>query len=256
VLQRVGTDRAPTVTDVAPLIVFFLASMIMSSVANALRVTRRRAADASAELRDVALQLEEQAVELEQQLEESQALQEELEQTSAELAERTHQAEAADAFSRGILASISDPFVVQDRDWRFVYINAPAAELFARAGHVSPESLIGRGVWDIFPETVGTETERGMRHAKEQGIPYSFEVYSPDAATWSVMNCYPSAERRPRDAVEGHHRATARRRDGALSGARERGARQLAGVRDDAPRARARRGAGAGRMVHDHDRRR
>ena len=191
VLQRAGADRAPTVTDLAPLIVFFVASMIMSSVANALRVTRRRAADASAELHDVALQLEEQAVELEQQLEESQALQEELEQTSAELSERTHQAEAADAFSRGILASIADPFVVQDRDWRFIYINSAAAELFARAGHRSPESLIGRAVWDIFPETVGTETERGMRHAKEQGIPYSFEVYSPDAATWSVMNCYP-----------------------------------------------------------------
>ena len=37
-------------------------------------------------------------------------------------------AEAAEHYVSGILSAITDPFVVYDREWRFLYINA-AAEL-------------------------------------------------------------------------------------------------------------------------------
>jgi signal transduction histidine kinase/PAS domain-containing protein len=191
IVRRGGANSPPTLGDIAPLVVFLVASLFMSTVANALRVARRRATEASDELRDIALELEQQATELEQQLEESQALQEELEQTSAELSVRTQEAEAADAFSRGILASISDPFVVQDNEWRFRYINEQAAQVFLRSSHGGREELIGRTVWEVFPEVVGTEIERGMRRAATERIPFTFEAYAPETATWSVMSCYP-----------------------------------------------------------------
>jgi signal transduction histidine kinase/PAS domain-containing protein len=190
--------RSPTLADVAPLVAFLGASLLVSAVANALRTARRHAERAGDELRQIALeidsqamQLEQQAAELEHQLEESQALQEEVEQTSAELSERTAQAEEADSFSRGILASIADPFVVQDREWRFRYINEKAAEIFFRSRHGKREELIGRVVWEEFPHVIGSETERQMRRAVREQVPVTFEAYSTETATWSVISCYP-----------------------------------------------------------------
>jgi signal transduction histidine kinase/PAS domain-containing protein len=177
--------------EVLPLAIFLLASLGVSSVANALRVARARSGAATTELQKLALELERQADELELQLEQSQALQEELEQTGGELASRTREAETASAFSRGILASISDPFVVHDADWRFVYINEQADAIFRRSARAPRGSLVGVRLWDAYPDLVGTEHERQMRRAATERIPVSYEAYYADAGTWSVLSCYP-----------------------------------------------------------------
>jgi signal transduction histidine kinase/PAS domain-containing protein len=177
--------------DVAPAAIFLVTSLAMSSVANGLRVARARAADATEELHQIALELEEQATELEQQLEESQSLQEELEQTSSELADRTLEAEASSAFSRGILASITDPFVVHDAEWRFTYINDQAFDVFQHSARGPRGSLIGAVLWDVYPDIVGTDHEREMRRAATERIPVTYEAYYAEAGTWSVMSCYP-----------------------------------------------------------------
>jgi signal transduction histidine kinase len=132
--------------------------------------------------------MEQQAMELEQQLEESQSLQEELEASSEELIERTAEAEAASKFSSGILASIADPFVVHDADWRFRYINA-AAEKALDAGEA--KKLIGRVVWEVLPNVVGTKFEREMRRAAEERVPVSFEGFYAERGEWSIVFCYP-----------------------------------------------------------------
>jgi signal transduction histidine kinase/PAS domain-containing protein len=191
VVPSAGQASTLATRDVTPLIVFLVASLAMSSVANIVRVARRRAASATNELADIALQLDEQATELEQQLEESQALQEELEQTSAELSERTHEAEAAEAFTRGILASIADPFVVQDAEWRFRYINAQAGAIFARTAHGPVEELIGQRVWDVFPDLAAGTIQREMMRAASERVAVTFEAYYADTSTWSVISCYP-----------------------------------------------------------------
>jgi len=186
-----GGGVAIDARDVVPGVLFLVAALALSSVANALRVARARSAASTAELHQLALELEHQAVELEQQLEASQALQEELEQTSQELSDRTRDAERASAFSRGILASISDPFVVHDADWRFVYINAEADAIFRRSKHAPRESLVGQRLWDAYPEIVGTEHERQMRRAAEERVPVTYEAYYAEGGTWSVLSCYP-----------------------------------------------------------------
>ena len=181
-------------SDVSPLLAFLVTSFVMSSIANALRVARMRATDATHALHQVALELDEQATELEQRLKESQSLQEALEQTSTALALRTQEAEAASAFSVGILASISDPFVVHDAAWRFAYINASAAQLFASTGRAVRGSLIGQRVWDAYPDLVGSDIEREMRRAATARIPVTFEAYYAETGTWSVMSCYPLSD--------------------------------------------------------------
>jgi signal transduction histidine kinase/PAS domain-containing protein len=173
--------------------IFVLTSIIASTVATRRYAAEERALLAAHENAELATQLENQAIELESQLEEAQALTEELEQTSAELHERNEEVEAAAEFSRGILESISDPFVVQDKDWRFRYINEAAARVFDDA-HRAPDALVGRVLWEAYPTLIGTPFEREMTRAATERIPVSFEAFYAERGTWSQLYCYPLAD--------------------------------------------------------------
>jgi signal transduction histidine kinase/PAS domain-containing protein len=177
--------------EIVPFIVFLITSFLVGTLTNNLQRERRRAAEAAQENARLATTLEEQAMELEQQLEESQSLQEELEASSEELVERTAEAEAADRFSRGILSSISDPFVVQDADWRFRYINEAASRVFQGTGHGDAKNLIGKRLWDVYPDIVGTVFETEMRRAATDRVPSTFEGFYPHTGQWAMMFSYP-----------------------------------------------------------------
>jgi PAS domain S-box-containing protein len=162
---------------------------------------RTEAERRSAELAHLTEQLQQQAMELEMQTEEAQSLSEELEQANADLLGALADAEgargaavAAEAFARGILEAIADPFVVQDREWRFRYMNQAAADILSRSRRVPAESLIGRVVWEVYPEIVGTTFEREMRRAAAERVPVTFEAYDPELGEWSQMFCYPLAD--------------------------------------------------------------
>ncbi len=177
--------------EMARFVAFFVTSLLVGSLTHTLQRERRRAGDAARENARLAKQLEQQAMELEGQLEESESLQEELELSSEELVERTAEAEAADKFSRGILASIADPFVVQDANWRFSYINDAAASVFETGGTGDRKTLIGKVVWDVIPTLLGTVFEREMRRAAEQRISVTFEGFYADRGEWHAVSCYP-----------------------------------------------------------------
>ena len=180
----------------------------LSERRNAEEQSRRLAAESAAraeatrrsqELDSINAQLQEQAAELEAQTEEAQSLAEELEQANEQLQDLVIQAEesraaaeSAEQFSRGILESIADPFVVQDAEWRFQYINAAAAEQFRWSGH-DGSSMIGRVLWEEYPQIVGTVYEREMRRAVAERIPVTFEAHHPERAAWSSLHCYPLA---------------------------------------------------------------
>jgi PAS domain S-box-containing protein len=151
----------------------------------------------TSELDALNLQLQEQAMELEAQTEEAQSLAEELEQANEELEDTLVQvenartaAELAEQYTRGILESIADPFVVHDSQWRFQYINSAAFEIFTGSGR-DIVSMIGKVVWQAYPEVVGTQVEREMRRAATERVPVSFESYSPRNSRWSAIFCYP-----------------------------------------------------------------
>jgi PAS domain S-box-containing protein len=142
-------------------------------------------------------QLQEQALELEAQTEEAQSLAEELEQTNEQLEDALIQAEKsrasaemAEQFTRGILESIADPFVVHDGEWRFKYINASAARIFAGSGQ-DGQDLVGKVVWQVYPDLVGTQYEVQMRRAADERIAVSFEAYNASQSAWSELYCYP-----------------------------------------------------------------
>ncbi|MGZ8491537.1 MAG: PAS domain-containing protein, partial [Gemmatirosa sp.] len=51
-----------------------------------------------------------------------------------------------------VLERITDAFFALDGHWRFTYVNDQAQRLLAR----TREELLGRCVWDEFPDAVGS----------------------------------------------------------------------------------------------------
>ena len=176
-------------TDFATVATFFLASVVVSTLADRQRLAEQRAEQAARSNADLAKRIEEQTVEIETQLEESQQLAEELEQTTVELQERNAEAEAATLFANGILESIHDPFVVQDTEWRFRYINDAAARILS--SHGNREQLLGRVLWEVYPELIGTDFEREMRRAATERIAIQFEAFYAEQGDWAELSCYP-----------------------------------------------------------------
>ncbi|HEX5577304.1 MAG TPA: ATP-binding protein, partial [Gemmatimonadaceae bacterium] len=176
--------------DIVGLLGFLLVSGPSAWAVARLQRAKSATAEAAQVNANLAKLLDEQGEELAQQLEEAQSMQEELEASTEELAERTAEAESADRFTRGILESISDPFVVYDAEWRFRYINAAAARIF-ESNSAGPVHYTGSVVWEIWPELIGTKTEREMRRAATEMVPTTFEAFAPANGTWAELYCYP-----------------------------------------------------------------
>jgi PAS domain S-box-containing protein len=88
-----------------------------------------------------------------------------------------------------ILESISDAFYAVDREWRFTYVNGKAEELWGR----SREGLLGKNVWEQFPEAVDRESYRRITRAMEEGVTTEFETRLANGA-WVAGRAYPSRE--------------------------------------------------------------
>jgi PAS domain S-box-containing protein len=89
----------------------------------------------------------------------------------------------------GIVESISDGFAVFDSEWRIVYVNEPGAELARRP----TTELVGRNLWTMFPEVVGTEFWAKMHEAMREQRPVHFEHLALDRQRWFEHTAYPSA---------------------------------------------------------------
>jgi PAS domain S-box-containing protein len=94
-----------------------------------------------------------------------------------------------------ILESITDASVAMDRDWRYVYANDLALARLAawRGMPVTREDIIGKSVWDLFPDARGTDTENRLRAAMGATEPVEFEMYFGPTDEWVEAHAYPSA---------------------------------------------------------------
>jgi PAS domain S-box-containing protein len=87
-----------------------------------------------------------------------------------------------------ILERSSDAFVALDRDWRYVYVNERAGEMFGRR----PRELIGRRIWTEFPEGVGQTFYHAYHRALEEQVFVRLEDYYPPWERWFENRIYPS----------------------------------------------------------------
>lgn len=118
-----------------------------------------------------------------------QAEQERLQLLEREQAARSAAEEARNR-STNILESITDAFFTVDCDWRFTYLNPQAERLLQR----NQEELLGKIVWDEFPEAVGSRFYREFHTAVSQKISVEFEEFYPPLNTWLAVHAYPSKE--------------------------------------------------------------
>ncbi len=83
--------------------------------------------------------------------------------------------EARDRLAR-VLETMTDAFFALDREWRFTYVNRRAELLLQRRR----DELLGRVLWEEFPQALGTAFEEHYRHAVEHDEPVNFEApYDP-----------------------------------------------------------------------------
>jgi diguanylate cyclase (GGDEF)-like protein/PAS domain S-box-containing protein len=104
------------------------------------------------------------------------------------------QAEAAVANARErlnrVLESTSEGCFSLDQAWRFTYINSKAAAWMQRR----PEELLGKGMWDEFPEAVGGPFHDAYMRAVERQEPASCESYYDPLGIWIELRIYPSKD--------------------------------------------------------------
>lgn len=81
---------------------------------------------------------------------------------------------AAEADKRiiSIYESMPTPFMALDRDWRFVYLNPVAVRMRADQ---DPSRVIGRTLWELYPELLGTKFDTEYRRAMREGVSVTFE---------------------------------------------------------------------------------
>ena len=82
-----------------------------------------------------------------------------------------------------ILTGITEAFLVVDDEWRFAYVNRAASLMIGHA----PHELLGRVIWEVFPEAAGSQFEQVYRRVLANGISERFvEHYEPLGTTFSV----------------------------------------------------------------------
>lgn len=91
---------------------------------------------------------------------------------------------------RTLVERITDGFIALDKDWNYTYINKRAGEMI----HRDPQTLIGRNVWEIFPDAVGSATYNAFMQAmQEQRYVNNVDYYEP-LDLWQENFIYPSPE--------------------------------------------------------------
>lgn len=89
-----------------------------------------------------------------------------------------------------ILNSITDQFFGLSRDWRFTYLNQHAADQMRKLGK-DPEGLVGKVLWDEFPEV---PNEAALRRVMSERVMVTDELYYAPLGEWVENHMYPSRD--------------------------------------------------------------
>lgn len=89
-----------------------------------------------------------------------------------------------------LLDELPDGVALIDRDWTLTWINAFAAELLQRPRG----SLVGRSLWDVFPEAVGSPLWENCRRVMREGSRVSLDTFDAGRHRWYAVALAPYSD--------------------------------------------------------------
>ena len=108
----------------------------------------------------------------------------------AALRERDLQIHAADRRLAETVNGMTEACFMLDAQWRFTFVNDRCETLL----HHKRAEVLGRTLWDRFPQLVGTPMEAHYRHVLTERAPVSFEAFSPVAQRWLDIRLFPTED--------------------------------------------------------------
>ena len=110
------------------------------------------------------------------------------------------------------LESITDGVVSFDHQWRYTYVNEAAAHSL----HTSPDKLLGKVLWEAWPDAVQAKCYAEYHRAVRENVSVHFEDFYPEPLNrWYECHAYPSSEGMSlyfRDVTDRRHAEEALRR--------------------------------------------
>lgn len=85
--------------------------------------------------------------------------------------------------------NIPDTFFSLDDQWRVTYANQKACDLVGR----TRQELLGKVLWEEYPELCGTVVDSAYHKARETGVVQNVEMRGPEAGTWYSILAVPMA---------------------------------------------------------------
>lgn len=106
----------------------------------------------------------------------------------ASLQHRVEALQGENATLRQVLDLMSEAFWAVDRDWTITAVNTAAERAWDR----SRDELLGRHIWELFPEVVGTPNHTAILHAMRSGVSQTFYDRSPAVHGWVAGRADPT----------------------------------------------------------------
>jgi len=89
-----------------------------------------------------------------------------------------------------VLERVSDAVVGVNSDFEYTFANTQAEDLL----DTDEDSLLGKTIWEAFPETVDTIAETKIRNALETGQEQRYERYNDTLDRWFELRIFPDDE--------------------------------------------------------------
>ena len=98
-----------------------------------------------------------------------------------------------DEHIQSVLHSLSDSFMSFDAELRFTQINMAARDLFAQNG-VNPQSVLGKYLFDAFPDAKGSILAEGLLRSMKERVPVELEERFDPFDRWFHSRFFPTGD--------------------------------------------------------------
>lgn len=104
--------------------------------------------------------------------------------------EKTEQIKQTEHILRESLNRIKESFISLDNNWKYTFVNTSAHETHPQG----IENVIGKTIWEVHPELLGTDFETAYKNAMKTQEPGEIESYYTPMGMYFSGRFYPSKE--------------------------------------------------------------